>query len=101
MRPFSIGKAKIDPDLRTTYEQYGVATMQTLLALGDYFRHKGKPLPVKEAEESLLCWLTEQYDRAERKEHWTLLMEAAITLFVAAELFLSLFRLFCGRSISE
>ncbi len=72
--------------------------MQILLALGDYFRHKGQPLLVRDAEESLLPWLTEQYDRTERKEHWTLLMEAAIALFVAVELFLSLFRLFCWHS---
>ncbi len=98
MRLWSIRKAQIDKELRTTFEQYGVATMQMLLALGDYFRHKGEVLEVRDAEERLLPWLTEQYDRAERKEHWTLLMEAAITVFVAAELFLTLFRLFCEHS---
>jgi len=33
----------------------------------------------------LLPWLTEQYDRAERKETWNLTMEAAITLLVGIE----------------
>ncbi len=97
MRLFSIRKAQIDPELRITFEQYGIPTMQMLLATGDFFRHKGQGVLVRDAEASLLPWLTEQYDRAERKEHWTLLMEAAITLFVAAELFLTLFRLFCER----
>jgi len=94
MRLFSIRRAQIDPELRTTFEQHGITTMQMLLATGDFFRHKGQAFLVRDAEASLLPWLTEQYDRAERKEHWTLLMEAAITLFVAAELFLTLFRLF-------
>jgi hypothetical protein len=35
-------------------------------------------------------WLTEQYDRAERKETWSITMEVAITVFVAAELFSSI-----------
>jgi hypothetical protein len=30
-------------------------------------------------------WLTEQYDRAERKETWSITMEAAITVFVIIE----------------
>jgi len=34
-------------------------------------------------------WLTEQYDRAERKETWSLTLEAAITVFVAFELAIS------------
>ena len=97
MRLLSIRKAQIDKELRTTFEQYGVATMQMLLALGDYFRHKGEVLEVRDAEEPLLPWLQSNTDRSERKEHWTLLMEAAITLFVAAELLISLFRLFCGQ----
>lgn len=94
MKLFSIRKAKIDPGLRATFEQHGVTTMQVLLAAGDYFRQKDKAILVKDAEAPLLLWLTEQYDRAERKEHWTLVMEGAITLFVATELLLSLFRLF-------
>lgn|ERR1700676_1399503 len=98
MRLFSIRKAQIDPELRTTFEQHGVVTMQMLLAAGDFFRHKGQALRISATEPLLLLWLTEQYDRVERKEHWTLLMEAAITLFVAAELLLTLFRLFSGHS---
>jgi len=39
---------------------------------------------------AVMAWLTEQYDRAERKEGWTLVMEAAVTVLVAAELFFSI-----------
>jgi hypothetical protein len=39
-------------------------------------------------------WLTEQYDRAERKESRSVTMEVAITLFVAVELFLSILNFF-------
>jgi hypothetical protein len=35
-------------------------------------------------------WLTEQYDRAERRETWSITMEAAITVFVAFELMFSI-----------
>jgi hypothetical protein len=34
-------------------------------------------------------WLTEQYDREERKETWSITMEVAITLLVAVELLFS------------
>ena len=34
-------------------------------------------------------WLTEQYDRTERHETWSITMEAAITLFVAVELIIA------------
>jgi hypothetical protein len=36
-------------------------------------------------------WLTEQYDRAERRETWSITMEAAITVFVGVELIISVF----------
>jgi hypothetical protein len=94
MRWFRIRKANIDPELRKTFEQHGAGTMQTLLAVGDFFRHKGERLLVRDSEGPLLSWLTEQYDRVERKETWSLTMEAAITIFVAAELLLSV----CRRS---
>jgi hypothetical protein len=35
------------------------------------------------------AWLTEEYDRAERRESWLITMEIAITLLVAAELVFS------------
>lgn len=92
MRWFRIRKAEIDPGLRETFEQHGTGTMQTLLAVGDFFRHKGERLLVRDSEQPLLSWLTEQYDRAERRETWSLTMDAAITVFVVAEVLLSIFK---------
>jgi hypothetical protein len=51
--------------LREIFEQYGLGTMQTLLAIGDFLRRKGETLMVRDFEGPLLSWLTEQYDRAE------------------------------------
>ena len=85
MRWIRIRKAKIDPELRETFERYGEATMQTLLATTNYFVHKGKEITAMQARSDLLPWLTEQYDRAERKETWLLTMEVAITIFVVLE----------------
>lgn len=89
MRWFRIRKAEIDPELRETFERYGTVTMQTLLATNaTSYRHKGMLATVELYLKPLLAWLTEQYDRAERKETWSLSMEVAITIFVAAELVL-------------
>jgi hypothetical protein len=86
MRWFGIRRANIDPALRQTFEQHGVGTMQTLLAAQDrQFVHLGQRLDANRVRDSLLPWLTEQYDRAERKETWNLTMEAAITVLVAVE----------------
>jgi hypothetical protein len=90
MRWFRIRRAKIDADLRKTFEQHGVATMQWNLASTNYFTHNDKQVPVEKVLPDLLLWLTEQYDRAERKETWSLTMEVAITIFVFAELIFSI-----------
>jgi hypothetical protein len=87
MRWLNIRKAKIDPDLRKTFEQYGIMTMQTLVGTNaTFFRHKGSLTTVQMVEQPLLAWLTEQYDRTDRKETWSLTMEVAITIFVLGEL---------------
>jgi hypothetical protein len=90
MRWFRIRKAKIDPSLRETFEQHGVGTMQSNLAAGHYIVHKEKTININDLTPDLLSWLTEQYDRAERKETWSLTMEVSITVFVFAELMLSI-----------
>jgi hypothetical protein len=90
MRWIHIRRAKIDPELRKTFEQYGTAGMQIALGDTNYFIHQGLTVKAVEAMGSLLPWLTEQYDRAERKETWSLTMEFFITIFVAVELFLTL-----------
>jgi hypothetical protein len=92
MRWILIREAKIDREIREMFEQYGLTTMQLNLALGDYVEHKGKIHPIKNISSSLLPWLTEQYDRAERKESWSMIMEVAITILVAAELLILIFK---------
>ena len=83
MRWFRIRKAEnLDPELRKTFEHHGVGTMQILLATTNWFWHKGKSVQVQNITDDLLPWLTEQYDRAERKETWSITMEFAITVFV-------------------
>lgn len=37
-----------------------------------------------------MAWLTEQYDRAERKETWSITMEAAIVVLIVVEIVLSI-----------
>jgi len=90
MRWFRIRKATIDPELRGTFEQYGPGGMQILLGTKNFFKHQGREVTAVGKLDSLLPWLTEQYDRAERKETWSITMEAAITIFVAAELLISI-----------
>jgi hypothetical protein len=75
------------------FERYGPTPMQLNLALGDYVEHEGEKYLIKDILGPLLLWLTEQYDRAERKESWSITMEVAITTFVAAELLISLARI--------
>ena len=89
MRWFQIRKATIDPELRITLEQYGVPVMQQVLSVGSNFRHKGQATWVEAVRDSVLAWLTERYDREERKETWQITMEAAVTVLVAAELVMS------------
>lgn len=89
MRWIRIREARIDPKLRTTLEQYGVPVMQQVLSVGGNFRHLGQALWVEAVRDSVLAWLTEHYDREERKETWQITMEAAVTILVAAELLMS------------
>src|SRR5713226_1351195 len=97
MRWFRIRKAKIDPELRETFEQYGIVSMQVTLSTTNYFLHKGQNVLAESVLDSLLPWLTEQYDRAERKETWSLTMEFSITILVAAELLMSIVAFVHGK----
>jgi len=91
MRWFQIRKATIPPELRQTFEQHGIGTMQNLLATPDRpFVYRGQISSVYQVREDLLRWLTEQYDRAERKETWTLTMEAAIIVLIVVEIILGI-----------
>jgi hypothetical protein len=87
MRWFRIRRANsINADLRRTFEQLGPGIMQVSLAVDSSFKHNGEDVWPHDVLDSLLPWLTEQYHRAERKETWSITMEAAITVFVLAEL---------------
>jgi hypothetical protein len=83
---FRVRRADIDPELRKTFEQYGVSVMQQLLVNQDHiFLHKNQQVTARGFSFVLLAWLTEQYDRAQRKETFNLLMEIAILVFVGLE----------------
>jgi len=58
----------------------------------------GTRLTVSELRQPMLRWLKEQADMAERRETWLLTMEIAITLFVGAELFMSVVNFIHGYS---
>ena len=107
MRWFHIRVADIEDDSRTVFERYGTTIMQIVLANNttgwdlkgvnivvnaSMIWNAKDALPVSDIQ----AWLTEQYDRAERKETWSLTMEFAITVFVLAELLLSIGRLVSG-----
>src|SRR5215471_18788144 len=87
MRWFLIRKANIDPTLREAYEQYGVVSLQLDYTVKNYLRgvQEGERTPAHPDDAALLAWLTEQYDRTERKETWGLTLEVVITVFIAVE----------------
>jgi hypothetical protein len=91
MRWIRIREAEIEDELRTNLERFGVPIVQTIMA--ERGPLKASLLGDSDAVQ-VLQWLTEQYDRAERKETWSLTMEAAITVFVLAELCITVLGLF-------
>jgi len=93
MRWFRIRKAKIDPDLRMTFERYGQGCMQIVLSTTNSFCHKDKHVNISDHQDAVLLWLTEQYDKVERKETWSLTMEFAITLLVGFEVIVEILKL--------
>ena len=100
MRFFRIRKADIPAAERAVFERYGVNVIGMVLAggyspgaqeiSGVYERHN--PMQVHARD-----WMTEQFDKAERHESWSILMEAAITIFVLAELIISITGLISHR----
>ena len=87
MRLFSVRRARIEPERRTTFERYGTVGMQVALGDMNHFVHQGQTVKAQgPILDYVLPWLTEQYDRVERKENWSLIMEVAITIFVLGEL---------------
>ncbi len=73
MRWFRITRADITPKIREVLELRG-----------------------GELRQPMLRWLKEQADMAERRETWLLTMEISITLFVGAELVMSVLNFLHG-----
>jgi len=90
MRWFSIRKAKkIDSELRKTFERYGAVGMQIALSDMNHFIHQGRTMKADAVLDSVLDWLTEEYDKADLKATWSMTMELFITIFVGFELYLA------------
>jgi hypothetical protein len=91
MRRFCVRKAKIPKNERDILERFGPSVIGTVLAAG--FSSSVPELTSlytdPDRKRNAALWLTEQYDREERRETWSITMEAAITLFVLAELVFS------------
>jgi hypothetical protein len=94
-------EADIDTELRKTFERHGVVTMQMILANDQHFRHKGNLTSLNlfdvdrhvTVQDDLFSWLTEQHDIEDTEQTWSLTMEIAITVLVAAELVVGLWQL--------
>src|ERR1700680_836985 len=95
MRWFSIRKAKLDPELRKTFERYGAVGMQIALSDMNHFIHQGRTMKADAVLDSVLDWLTEEYDWADLKATWSMTMEFFITIFVGFELYLAVVARFC------
>src|SRR5258708_39957697 len=92
MRWLKIRKAKIHDALRADLERKGLALIQQWVVAGKIFQYKKAPsgLPEYAADYEVADWLTEQYDKTERRETWSLTMEVALTVFVLGELVFSM-----------
>ena len=95
MRWFRIRKAAAIPKSeRDIFERLGASAIQLVLFSGfsgPQTTEIQKALYGNaETRNHAEAWLTEQYDCAERKETWSLTMEAAITVLVAVELLFSI-----------
>ena len=100
MRWFRIRKASVPKEARDLFERCGSSVIGAVLAGGStpLLGALQKSLYEKsDMRQQALDWLTEQYDRAERKETWSLTMEAAITVFVAVEVVLSILNFLSDR----
>lgn len=105
MRWFKIRKATIEDADREALERLGYSVAQLIFAsrydeiardealagikiTGGTTLNFGLRMTLVN-DKALTAWLTEQHDYEERRETWSLTMEAAITVFVLAELIFS------------
>ena len=98
MRWFRITRADIKPKIREVLELRGAETVRAVLTLDNLVidHPDGTRLTVSELRQPMLRWLKEQADMAERRETWLLTMEISITLFVGAELVMSVLNFLHG-----
>lgn len=93
MRWLRIRQAELPQQYRDKFEELGSEIVRAYLTQGPGFvvwTQDGSPTTVAMARPYMQCWLREQYDRAERKETWSLAMEVAITVLVLSELVISI-----------
>lgn len=96
-----VREAKIDPRYRQRFEELGAEIVRAYFTepIGTIVWTDDQGVTtLREAHEPMQLWLREQFDRAERKETWLLTMEVAITIFVAAELVMSILDFYCRSS---
>jgi hypothetical protein len=101
MRWIRIREAVIDQRYRQMFEELGVEIVRAYftqdIGVPVYEDKKNNERwTVGNLREFMKPWLREQYDRTERKDAWLMTMEIAITVLVAAELFMSILD-FCYR----
>jgi len=96
VRLLRIRKAKeLEKQLRDSFEKYGMECMRIILATTNHgstttFKHQGNEVRASNYVDSILSWLTEEYDKKDRKDNWLLVMEIAITIFVFVEMIISI-----------
>jgi hypothetical protein len=96
MKWFHIRKADIPEHERTTFERFGVFVIGSVLA-SSFSSNVPELKRVYSDQETAIHaadWLTEQYDRAERRESWLITMEFFVTLFAAAAIIFSILNFF-------
>jgi hypothetical protein len=98
MRWFRVRRAGIDSRHRQRFEELGLDVVRAFLTQPRgvvVCEDEGGEWTVANLREPMKPWLREQYDRAERRETWLITMEVAITILVAAELFMSVLDFYC------
>jgi len=95
MRWFRTRRATLIPESeRDLFERFGASVVSIILFSGFSGPQTTEPQKTlyenPETRRDAEMWLTEQYDCADRKETWSITMEAAITLLIAVELLFSI-----------
>jgi hypothetical protein len=97
---FRVAEARIDTNVREALEVRGAETIRAVLIEDSFVLETagGERFTLGDHEKSVLLWLKEQADKAERRETWLIIMEIAITVFVGLELIFSAINFIHGCS---